>query len=282
MQPPPSGIILDLRGNRGGLLREAVEAANLLLPSGVVTYTAGRDPDADHVWRSEPGEIAAGVPVVLAIDGRTASAAEILAAALTDRGRAVAVGSATLGKGLVQTIAPLPDGGELFVTWSRVLAPRGWPLQGLGVMPQVCTSLGEADLARQLAALAEGEQPMQHAIDAERLARAPLTPERIVAIRNACPAAEGREADLTDGPCADREPCGLRRRPAAAVPAGGGAVGALSLAITVIARSTVVTVIARSEATKQSRSRSGSIFRAPLDRDCFVASLLAMTVTADS
>ena len=49
------------------------------------------------------------------------------------------IGSVTLGKGLVQTIAPLPDGGELFVTWSRVLAPRGWPLQGLGVLPQVCT-----------------------------------------------------------------------------------------------------------------------------------------------
>ena len=90
------------------------------------------------------------VPVVVAIDGRTASAAEILVAALTDRGRAVAVGSTTLGKGLVQTIAPLPDGGELFVTWSRVLAPRGWPIQGLGVLPQVCTSLGEAAVQRQL------------------------------------------------------------------------------------------------------------------------------------
>ena len=114
--------------------------------------------------------------MVLVIDGRTASAAEILAAALTDRGRAVAVGSTTLGKGLVQTIEPLPDGGELFVTWSRVLAPRGWPIQGLGVLPQVCTSLGEAALQRQLAALAEGQQPMQRAIDTERNARAPLTP----------------------------------------------------------------------------------------------------------
>ena len=72
------------------------------------------------------------MPVVVLVDGGTASAAEILAAALADRGRAVVVGSSTLGKGLVQTIAPLPDGGELFVTWSRVLAPRGWPIQGLG------------------------------------------------------------------------------------------------------------------------------------------------------
>ncbi len=145
---------------------------------------------------SENAELAQGMPVIVVIDGRTASAAEVLAAALTDRGRAVAVGSTTLGKGLVQTIDPLPDGGELFVTWSRVLAPRGWPLQGLGVLPQVCTSLGEVALQRQLATLAEGQQPMQHDIDAHRSARAPLTPTQILAIRNACPAAEGREADL--------------------------------------------------------------------------------------
>lgn len=195
--PTPSGIILDLRGNRGGLLRQAVDAADTLLPAGVVAYTAGRDPDADHVWESQRGELAEGVPVVLAIDGRTASAAEILAAALTDRGRAVAVGSVTLGKGLVQTIVPLPDGGELFVTWSRVLAPRGWPIQGLGVLPQVCTSLGESALQHQLTALAEGQQPMQASIDAERSARAPLSPERILAIRSACPAAVGRDVDLT-------------------------------------------------------------------------------------
>jgi carboxyl-terminal processing protease len=193
---PPAGIILDLRGNRGGLVREAVEAADALLPAGVVAYTAGRNPESNHIWRSETGELAHGLPVVVVVDGRTASAAEMLAAALADRGRAVVAGSTTLGKGLVQTIDPLPDGGELFVTWSRVLAPRGWPLQGLGVLPQVCTSLGEAELHRQLAALAEGEQPLQPAIDAERHARAPLSPTQVLAIRNACPAAEGREADL--------------------------------------------------------------------------------------
>jgi carboxyl-terminal processing protease len=193
---PPAGIILDLRGNRGGLLREAVESADTLLPPGVVAYTAGREPDSNRVWRSGAGELARGVPVVVVVDGRTASAAEILAAALADRGRAVVVGSTTLGKGLVQTIDPLPDSGELFVTWSRVLAPLGWPLQGLGVLPQVCTSQGEAALKRELTALAEGLQPMRRAVDAERAARPPLSPTRILAIRSACPAAEGREADL--------------------------------------------------------------------------------------
>lgn len=193
---PPAGIILDLRGNRGGLLRQAVIAAATLLPPGVVAIAAGRYPEATRIWRSGAGELAQDVPVAVVVDGRSASAAEILAAALADRGRAVVIGSSTLGKGLVQTIAPLPDGGELFVTWSRVLAPRGWPIQGLGVLPQVCTSLGGNALSAQLAALAQGQQPMAKALDAERAARAPLRPSQIVAMRNACPAAVGRDADL--------------------------------------------------------------------------------------
>lgn len=195
-QHPPDGIVLDLRGNRGGLLRQAVEAADMVLPAGIVAITAGRDPDANRIWRSANGELIENVPIVVLVDGRTASAAEILSAALSDRGRAVVVGSSTLGKGLVQTIAPLPDGGELFVTWSRVLAPLGWPIQGLGVMPQVCTSLGQSSLDWQLAALASGREPMAPAIAAERAARPPLTPAQILSIRNACPAAEGRESDL--------------------------------------------------------------------------------------
>jgi carboxyl-terminal processing protease len=192
----PAGIVLDLRGNRGGLLRQAVDAADLLLPGGIVATTQGRDPAADHVFRSGGDELGQDVPVVVLVDGRTASAAEILAAALADRGRAAVVGSSTLGKGLVQTIAPLPDGGELFVTWSRVLAPRGWPLQSLGVLPQVCTSLGEARLRQQLTALAEGTQPMAQDIALDRGTRAPLPPAEVVAIRNTCPSGEGSDLDL--------------------------------------------------------------------------------------
>jgi len=193
---PVSGIVLDLRGNHGGLLRQAVTAADTFLPEGVILTTAGRDPEAAHIWRSAEGELAENVPLIVLVDGGTASAAEVLAAALADRGRAVVVGSSTVGKGLVQTIDPLPDGGELFVTWSRILAPRGWPLQGLGVLPQVCTSVGPELLNRQLVLLSEGVQPMAAAIKASRAARAPLTPERELALRAACPAAEGRAGDL--------------------------------------------------------------------------------------
>ncbi len=193
---PPSGIVLDLRGNRGGLLREAVAAASALLSPGVVAVTAGRDKQASRVWHTDADEIAGNFPLVVLVDGRSASAAEVLAAALSDRGRAVVIGSSTLGKGLVQTIDPLPDGGELFLTWSRILAPGGWPIQGLGVLPQVCTSLGQDALSRQLAALSEGVQPMQDAIARHRAARAPLTPVQVLALRSACPAAEGRDIDL--------------------------------------------------------------------------------------
>ncbi len=193
---PPDGIVLDLRGNPGGLLREAVAAADVLLPAGVVAISAGRDPAATRIWRSTRGEAAPGLPVVVLVDGRTASAAEVLAAALADRGRAVVVGSATFGKGLVQTFTELPGGGELFVTWSRILAPRGWPLQGLGVLPQICTSRGEQAVERELQALNAGIAPMAAAIARERASRAPVPAAEAVAIRSACPAAVGQEIDL--------------------------------------------------------------------------------------
>ncbi len=193
------GIVLDLRGNRGGLLLQAVGAADQFMAHGLIAVTAGRDPQSVHVFRAgaEGGrDLAAGLPVVVLVDGRSASAAEILAAALADDRRGVVVGSATLGKGLVQTVTTLPDGGELFVTWSRVLAPRGWPLQGLGVMPQVCTSLGEAATDRQLADLAAGRDALADALARSREARAPLQAGQIIDIRDACPAAEGTREDL--------------------------------------------------------------------------------------
>ena len=192
----PRGVVLDLRGNRGGLLRQAVAATSLMLENGLVAVTAGRNPGATHEWRAVAHDATDGAPVVVLVDGRSASAAEIMAAALADEGRAVVVGSSTLGKGLVQTIATLPDGGELFVTWSRVLAPLGWPIQGLGVLPQVCTSQGLDTTMQQLASLNRGRLPSADALGRHDAARAPLPASEIVALRNACPAGEGREADL--------------------------------------------------------------------------------------
>jgi carboxyl-terminal processing protease len=193
---PVTGIILDLRGNRGGLLRTAVATAEAFLSPGIVVQTSGRAPETNRIWKSGGGELAKGVRMVVLVDGGTASAAEVLAAALADRGRAVVIGSSTFGKGVVQTIDPLPDGGELFLTWSRILAPRGWPIQSLGVMPQICTSKGDDAVHRQLAALAHGTLLMAAALRRHDAARAPLTPDQIVAIREPCPAADPREADM--------------------------------------------------------------------------------------
>ena len=190
------GLIFDLRGNRGGLLQQAVTAVALVLDHGVAVVTRGRNPQANHIWTVQGGDLTGGIPIVVLVDGRTASAAEIMAAALADHRRAVVVGSTTLGKGLVQTIAQMPDGGELFVTWSRVIAPLGWPLQGLGVMPQVCTSMGHDALAQALADLAKNVQDNARAVRESRRARPPLPISRILEIRAACPAAIGSDADL--------------------------------------------------------------------------------------
>jgi carboxyl-terminal processing protease len=195
-QPRLHGLIVDLRGNRGGLLQQAVTSVALVLDHGVAVTAKGRDPQANHVWAVQGGDLTDGVPIVVLVDGRTASAAEIMAAALADHRRAVVVGSATLGKGLVQTIAQLPDGGELFVTWSRVLAPLGWPLQGLGVIPQVCTSLGQAKLDAQLQDLSAGIFDEREAVVESRAARSPLPVARILELRGNCPAAIGSDADL--------------------------------------------------------------------------------------
>lgn len=194
---PPAAVVIDLRGNRGGLLRQAVNGVALFAEQGVIASTAGRDPAATHDWRIDGGgDLTHGMRLILLVDGRTASAAEIMAAGLADLGRAVVVGSATLGKGLVQTITRLPDGGELFVTWSRVLAPKGWPIQSLGVMPQVCTSLGDAALSAAMDALRAGRAPMAEAVSRTRAARAPLPMPEALALRRACPAAEGGDPDL--------------------------------------------------------------------------------------
>ncbi len=203
----PHGILLDLRGNRGGVLASAVDAASALLGHGEVARTDGRTQAARRILRAKGHDLVPGLPVVVLVDGNTASAAEVFAAALADDRRAVVMGTATLGKGLVQTVERMPDGGELFLTWSRILAPRGWPLQDLGVVPQICTSLGPGAVARQLVTLRQGTDAMLAVAIAARAARPPLPPTRALALRAPCPAAisDGGEVAaaielLTDGP----------------------------------------------------------------------------------
>jgi carboxyl-terminal processing protease len=139
--PRLRGLIIDLRGNPGGLLNQSVEVSNLFLTEGRVVSSHGRHPDSHQYFEASGEDIAEGKPIVVLVDGNSASAAEIVAAALQDNRRAVVVGSNTYGKGTVQHVFPLPNDGELTLTWARFHAPSGYTLHHLGVLPSVCTSL---------------------------------------------------------------------------------------------------------------------------------------------
>ena len=134
-----SGIILDMRSNRGGLLDQAQSVAEVFIGDGVIFSTQGRHPDSQRTYKSGSRKTAE-LPMVVLVNGNSASAAEIVAAALQDRGRAAIVGTTSYGKGTVQTVVRLPNEGELVLTWSRLLAPSGYTWNELGVMPNVCTA----------------------------------------------------------------------------------------------------------------------------------------------
>lgn len=138
--PNLQGIVLDLRGNLGGLLDQSIAVADMFLNSGEIVSTRGRHRQAAQVSYARGGAVAEGVPVVVLVNGNSASASEIVAAALQDQGRGIVVGTVSFGKGSVQTVIPLPNEGELFLTWARFHAPSGYPLEDLGVLPLVCTS----------------------------------------------------------------------------------------------------------------------------------------------
>lgn len=145
------GVVLDLRGNPGGLLDQAVEAADLFIARGPILSTRGRHPDANQSYEAHAGEAGEDVRLVVLVDGRSASAAEILAGALEDSGRAVLVGTTTYGKGTVQTVVRLPNDGEITLTWSRFYTPSGYALHGLGVPPTLCTAVETAGVGDVLA-----------------------------------------------------------------------------------------------------------------------------------
>ncbi len=142
-----AGIILDLRDNPGGLLKQAIRLADLFVSQGEILKTEGRHPDSMQYYEAEDGDITSGLPLVVMVDGRSASAAEIAAAALQDRGRAIVVGTTSFGKGTVQTVVRLPNDGEFTLTWSRFVMPSGYLLHQLGVHPTVCTSGISAQVA---------------------------------------------------------------------------------------------------------------------------------------
>jgi carboxyl-terminal processing protease len=135
-----TGIVLDLRDDTGGLLDQSVEVAGLFVGRHEVARTLGRHPTATQFLDSTHRDLSQGLPLVVLVNGSTASAAEIVASALQDLGRGVLVGSSSFGKGTVQEVLPLENSGELTLTWARLYTPTGYVLHQHGVVPAFCTS----------------------------------------------------------------------------------------------------------------------------------------------
>ena len=132
-----AGVILDLRSNPGGLLDQAVAISTDFLKQGEVVSIRGRHPEDGQRWQAKNGDITDGLPVVVMIDGGSASASEIVAGALQDHRRAVLVGTRSFGKGSVQTVSPLGNNGAMALTTARYYTPSGRSIQGLGITPDV-------------------------------------------------------------------------------------------------------------------------------------------------
>jgi len=179
-----TGVILDLRGNPGGLLSQSVNVADLFLEKGLIISTRGRHNDSIHDYTAGDIDLIQGLPLVVLVDGNSASAAEIVASALQDLGRAALVGTTSYGKGTVQTVVRLPNDGEITLTWSRLISPTGYALHGLGVMPSVCAT-NESNTDSILAAK---HIKQQHRDMAEWWAMGEIFNGQRRNLRKACPA----------------------------------------------------------------------------------------------
>jgi len=141
----PKGLILDLRDNPGGYLQQAIEVSDLFLDAGVVASEKDKNGNG-QTFRSGPNGIAQDVPLVVLVNGGTASASEIVAGALQDRGRAKLIGETTFGKGSVQLPHELSDGSELRVTIAHWFTPDGRQIHGKGLTPDIVVPLTEDDV----------------------------------------------------------------------------------------------------------------------------------------
>jgi carboxyl-terminal processing protease len=132
-----SGFVLDLRNNPGGLLTQAIAVSDAFLEKGEIVSTRGRKPEDSERFNAEPGDLAQGKPVVVLINGGSASASEIVTGALQDHHRAIVVGTKSFGKGSVQTVIPLKGDAAMRLTTARYYTPSGRSIQSLGISPDI-------------------------------------------------------------------------------------------------------------------------------------------------
>src|SRR6056300_335966 len=132
-----NGVVLDLRNNPGGLLTQAIRVSDAFLDKGEIVSTRGRDPNDGERFNAKAGDLIDGKPIVVLINGGSASASEIVAGALQDHRRAIVVGTKSFGKGSVQTVMPLRGSGAMRLTTARYYTPSGRSIQNLGVSPDI-------------------------------------------------------------------------------------------------------------------------------------------------
>ncbi len=131
------GLVLDLRNNPGGVLNAAVAVSDAFLEDGLIVYTEGRVNDSEMKFKATPTDIVKGAPIVVLVNGGSASASEIVAGALQDHKRAIIMGNTTFGKGSVQTILPMHNGAALKLTTARYYTPNGRSIQAEGIVPDI-------------------------------------------------------------------------------------------------------------------------------------------------
>src|SRR5262249_45824197 len=164
------GLVLDLRNNPGGVLEAGVAVADAFLNEGVIVTADGRTPDARFRMDATPGDLIDGAPLVVLVNGGSASASEIVAGALQDHGRAGVGGDKTYGKGAVQTVMPLAHGGAVKLTTSRYFTPSGASIHGKGIVPDIVAPGAEeppADLlsSKGVASLQSRDKEVHLALD---------------------------------------------------------------------------------------------------------------------
>ncbi|THD76622.1 S41 family peptidase [Thalassobius vesicularis] len=144
-----NGVVLDLRNNPGGLLTQAIRISDAFLESGEIVSTRGRNPEDGDRYNATPGDLIEGKPIVVLINGGSASASEIVSGALKDHHRAIVVGTKSFGKGSVQTVMPLRGDGAMRLTTARYYTPSGRSIQNLGVSPDIVVEQPRRPMAEE-------------------------------------------------------------------------------------------------------------------------------------
>ncbi|TNC91275.1 MAG: peptidase S41, partial [Thalassolituus sp.] len=144
-----NGVILDLRNNPGGVLTAAVDVVNAFISEGRIVYTEGRNPQAEMSYQATEDTVLGDTPLVVLVNGGSASASEIVAGALQDHHRAVIVGTQSFGKGSVQTVLPVTETSAVKLTTARYFTPSGRSIQAQGIVPDIIVEQSEVTPNKQ-------------------------------------------------------------------------------------------------------------------------------------